>query len=462
MRIKNIIIITLIIGILLLVKYFFFPSMSSQQDAKPGKPGAGMPPSNVTAYILKVEKLSNEVYASGTIIANEEVQLQSELSGKILQINFQEGSKVTKGQLLVKINDADLQANYKKLQLQYSLADQKLQREKQLLAINGISQEEFAGNLSIEKIDNSKLKEYIGWRKDYYHKMKVEDRPKGHKINPADKTLLWEETLARTIIKFATEKGYRGKSPLPTYRYKVENKIVRPAFTVTEYWDVIRAMRRRIKEAFNDPERRYTRELLRDYVLILANSGMRVGEANNLKERDVEEFKDEHGNKNYMFNVKGKTGKRVVIPSTNTVRYIERVFERNKIRKDLLAQGTVRKVRSPQRKEDNIADWFFCMYDGNKIITLIDQFRDLLKSIGLEKNRYGETFSLYSLRHFYAMKMIRKNTVGIFDLARNMGTSVEIIEGYYGKGATSLFLATRLGGGGKKKEVESDKAKTEE
>ncbi len=143
MRIKNIIIITLIIGILLLVKYFFFPSMSSQQEAKPGKPGAGMSPSNVTAYILKVEKLSNEVYASGTIIANEEVQLQSELSGKILQINFQEGSKVTKGQLLVKINDADLQANYKKLQLQYSLADQKLQREKQLLAINGISQEEF-------------------------------------------------------------------------------------------------------------------------------------------------------------------------------------------------------------------------------------------------------------------------------------------------------------------------------
>jgi hypothetical protein len=39
-----------------------------------------------------------------------------------------------------------------------------------------------------------------------------------------------------------------------------------------------------------------------------------------------------------------------------------------------------------------------------------------------------------------------------------MGTSVEIIEGYYGKGATSLFLATRLGGGGKKKEVESNKA----
>ncbi|MBL0330560.1 MAG: biotin/lipoyl-binding protein [Bacteroidetes bacterium] len=56
--------------------------------------------------------LSNEVYASGTIMANEEVELRPELSGKITQLNFTEGTKVTKGQLLVKINDADLQATF--------------------------------------------------------------------------------------------------------------------------------------------------------------------------------------------------------------------------------------------------------------------------------------------------------------------------------------------------------------
>lgn len=145
MRVKNIVIIVIVIGVLLGVKFLFFPSESSERGSKGGgKPGgSGAPPANVSAYVLKIEKLSNEVYATGTIMANEEVQLQSELSGKIIQINFQEGSKVSRGQLLVKINDADLQANYKKLLLQHKLAEERLSRQKQLLAINGISQEEF-------------------------------------------------------------------------------------------------------------------------------------------------------------------------------------------------------------------------------------------------------------------------------------------------------------------------------
>ena len=143
MRIKNILIILVIICILLAAKFIFFPSESSKNsDVKGGKPGASVPLSSVSACVLKAEKLSNEVYASGTIIANEEVQLQPELSGKIVQINFQEGSIVSKGQLLVKINDADLQATYKKLQLQFVLADEKLKRQKQLIAVNGISKEE--------------------------------------------------------------------------------------------------------------------------------------------------------------------------------------------------------------------------------------------------------------------------------------------------------------------------------
>ena len=143
MKLKNFIVIAIIVCVLLILKHLFFPSISADAVDSKGKQGGPVAKSNVSAYILKSEKLSNELYASGTIIANEEVQLQPEFSGKITQINFQEGSKVSKGQLLVKINDADLQANYKKLQLQYELADQKLKRQTQLMAINGISQEEF-------------------------------------------------------------------------------------------------------------------------------------------------------------------------------------------------------------------------------------------------------------------------------------------------------------------------------
>lgn len=143
MKLKNLIIVVIIIAILIGVKFIFFPNKVNDGGSQKGKGGNGGAPSNVTAYIVKPEKISNEITAAGTIRANEDVQLQPELSGKVTQINFKEGSKVSKGQLLVKINDADFQAQYKKLQLQQSLADQTMQRQKQLLAINGISQQEF-------------------------------------------------------------------------------------------------------------------------------------------------------------------------------------------------------------------------------------------------------------------------------------------------------------------------------
>jgi hypothetical protein len=51
---------------------------------------------------------------------------------------------------------------------------------------------------------------------------------------------------------------------------------------------------------------------------------------------------------------------------------------------------------------------------------------------------------VYSLRHFYAVSALR-NGVGVFEVARNMGTSVQMIQEYYGKQATSAVFATRLG-----------------
>jgi hypothetical protein len=60
-------------------------------------------------------------------------------------------------------------------------------------------------------------------------------------------------------------------------------------------------------------------------------------------------------------------------------------------------------------------------------------------------NRYGEKYTLYSLRHFYAVMALRKN-MSVYSIAANMGTSVPIIQQYYGKHATPLAMATVLGG----------------
>lgn len=93
-------------------------------------------------YVVRPVDLKNNLDASGTLMGNESVDLQPQVGGMITHIYFNEGSFVTKGTLLVKLFDADLQAQLEKLKLQKSLAQLTLQRQEKLLAINGISQQD--------------------------------------------------------------------------------------------------------------------------------------------------------------------------------------------------------------------------------------------------------------------------------------------------------------------------------
>ena len=64
---------------------------------------------NVNAKIIKPQLLKDEIKISGSLLPDEEVDLSFETSGKIIEINFEEGSQVKKGQLLAKVNDRPLQ-----------------------------------------------------------------------------------------------------------------------------------------------------------------------------------------------------------------------------------------------------------------------------------------------------------------------------------------------------------------
>lgn len=284
----------------------------------------------------------------------------------------------------------------------------------------------YAGKRSLMAIDNAALEEYLVWRKDYYHKKTTSELAaiKNYKLNPTDKTLQWEMMFGKSVVKWADGKGYRGKTQLPTFTFTPKKKRVRPAFEVSEYRQLWRALLQWERDCAT-AEYLHNRQLLRDYVLILANSGMRVGEANNLRIADVQPFTDALGRKNYRFIVRGKTGERDVIPRTICVRYVDRML-----------------ARRGKPKQD---EWLFAMKTGSKVITLIDQFDKVIEAAGMRTNSQGEKFSLYSLRHFYAVMGLR-NGIGIYDIARNMGTSVQMIQSYYGRQATPISMATTLGG----------------
>lgn len=153
MKIKTVIIIVLVVGALLALKFFLFPSKNASSSG-PGAQQNKAASAVVTAFVVKAERLDNSIYASGTVLANEEVELKPELAGKIVQLNLKEGSPVNKGQLLVKINDAEYQAQLKKLQLENSLAETQLKREQELLKISGISQQDV--DISQNKVSSIK------------------------------------------------------------------------------------------------------------------------------------------------------------------------------------------------------------------------------------------------------------------------------------------------------------------
>jgi len=89
---------------------------------------------------------------AGVLLPYEEVELKSETSGKIVQLLFNEGDAVAKGQLLVKVNDSELQAQLKKNAQQLLLGSAEEGRRRELLQLNGISQEEYDKTLSAKKI----------------------------------------------------------------------------------------------------------------------------------------------------------------------------------------------------------------------------------------------------------------------------------------------------------------------
>lgn len=144
MKIKYIIYALLIIAVGSLVAYRIVKNKSATQSGGPvaggGKAGG---PTPVDAIVVKPVNFSNTLSVTGTIDANEQVQIRGEVSGLIRGIYFEEGSNVKKGQTLLKINDIELQAQLAQALTREKLASQTEYRAGELLKKEAISKEEY-------------------------------------------------------------------------------------------------------------------------------------------------------------------------------------------------------------------------------------------------------------------------------------------------------------------------------
>ncbi len=111
----------------------------------------------VEAVEIEPQTVEERIYSSGSIRANEVVELRSEVSGKVVDILFEEGRSVTEGQLLVKTNDNELQAQKRRAEFQLSLAEQREQRQERLLQRGGISQEEYDATMNEVNVLRSEI-----------------------------------------------------------------------------------------------------------------------------------------------------------------------------------------------------------------------------------------------------------------------------------------------------------------
>ena len=110
----------------------------------PGGPGGGRGQTlSVNGFVVVSQRLKEDIVSSGSLLAAEQVDIYPEISARITQLNIREGQPVTKGALLVKLFDADLRAQLQKLQAQADNARRTEDRNKQLLARGGISQQEY-------------------------------------------------------------------------------------------------------------------------------------------------------------------------------------------------------------------------------------------------------------------------------------------------------------------------------
>jgi integrase len=219
---------------------------------------------------------------------------------------------------------------------------------------------------------------------------------------PARTTLHHEMVTLRQALKTAQRHGWLQYLPDLTAPYRSSGKIAHRAwFSPDEYRQLYRATRARAEDKKN--HRRGAAEHLHDYVLFMANTGLRPDEAARLEYRDVIIVDDAATKERILeISVRGKRG----VGYCKSTRGAVRPFER------------MQKRASPEPTDR--------LFPTRQTMLL----NKVLADTKLKEDREGQKRTAYSLRHTYICMRLMEGA-DIYQVAKNCRTSVEMIEKYY-------------------------------
>lgn len=298
----------------------------------------------------------------------------------------------------------------------------------------------YMGNDQITRIPDEKWQRYTFWRKKEggnlpprkrtkaaVARQQKEEQDKPPERRPAkDGTIRQEFMTGFAIMNFAVSRKYIREGQVPRVDLP-SNKARRDAFTAKEYRHLHTFARTKwINEGMNR-SRIWYRNMAYNFILSMTNTGMRPPEAKNLRWRDIDVRKDRQGRTVVVLNVRGKGKFRELVAPGTVAEYFERI-------RALFIEA--QKWREPKAADKDLGpkpdDFVFTTYEGQSARTLYSfLIEDLLMKSSLLLGPTGNRRSTYCFRHTYATFRLMEG-VDVYFLAKQMGTSVKMIEDFYG------------------------------
>jgi len=270
----------------------------------------------------------------------------------------------------------------------------------------------YFGGTDIAKLDLAAVTAFDAWRTEQNGKV------------PAQSTINNHNAALNRVLDEAELNGWIVKSLRPTLLNKGMKTESRGSFTVEEYRTIFTALRSYHKQTTNEKSAA-TRETLRNYVLFLANTGVRHGtEALGLCWRNIEWY-ERDGERYLAINVDGKTNKRTAIARDRVVDFLWRQAQLN----SRISVGDFDALIAAKLDEPVFTTRLGVVAT---VPNLNRAFNSLLDELDLKTGADGRIRTLYSWRHFYATQDLERG-VSTHALSRQLGNSTEMIDRHYSK-----------------------------